>query len=188
MGSITFRFGFRPERRGAAARRSIETAEKGPDRDEGARGVPAAGGPAGNDRREDTRPEARKVRALWLLLHALGQIEDPSEADLAAYVKRIACTDDMTWARSIAMRRLIEIMKKRAMRALPGVVDGLRCTIDKAADKGHLNEWQLQLRREADKALRASDGFPGYWAAWMALTEALGIPVAAEIAELGVRK
>lgn len=160
----------------------------GPGRDGGARVVPVAGGPAGDDRRQDTRPEARKVRALWLLLHALGQIENSSDADLAAYVKRIACTDDMTWARGLAMRRLIEIMKKRAMRALPGVVDGLRSTLDKAADKGHLSESQLQLRREADKALRASDGFPGYWAAWMALTEALGIEVAAEIAELGVSK
>jgi hypothetical protein len=188
MGSTTFRFGSQPERRSAGAQRSIETAEKGLGRDARAQVVPIAAGPAGNNRRQDTRLEACKVRALWLLLHALGQVENPSEADLAAYVKRIACVDDMNWARSLAMHRLIEIMKKRAMRVLPGIVDGLRSTIDKAADKDHLNERQMQLRREADKALRASEGFPGYWAAWMALSEALGVQVAAEIAELGVRK
>ncbi|MCR6480505.1 regulatory protein GemA [Variovorax sp. ZS18.2.2] len=139
-------------------------------------------------RRQDTRPEARKVRALWLFLHALGQVKNPSEEALARYVKRIAYIDDMHWADSLVMRRLIETMKKWAMRVLPGIVDGLRRTIDQAGGKDQLNEGQIRLRRQADKALRASDGFQGYWAAWMALNEALGIQFAADIAELGVRE
>lgn len=142
----------------------------------------------GADRCRDTSPEAREVRALWLFLHALGQVKNPSEAALAAYVKRIAYVDDMHWADSLAMRRLIETMKKWAMRVLPDIVDGLLCTLDQAANKKQLNKAQMQLRQQADQALRASDGFQNYWSAWMTLNEALNVQVVAEIAELGPKE
>lgn len=34
--------------------------------------------------------ESKKIRALWLFLHELGAVKNPSEEALAAYVKRIA--------------------------------------------------------------------------------------------------
>ncbi len=43
--------------------------------------------------------ESKKVRALWLFLHQLGAVKNPSEEALAAYVKRIAKVDDLRWAR-----------------------------------------------------------------------------------------
>lgn len=46
--------------------------------------------PKAGDRSQTINPDASKVRALWLFLHALGVVNDPSERALAAYVKRIA--------------------------------------------------------------------------------------------------
>ena len=55
--------------------------------------------PKGGDRSQSVYPEARKVRALWLFLHHLGEVRDPSETALAAYVKRMVKVDDLRWAR-----------------------------------------------------------------------------------------
>jgi len=70
----------------------------------------------GGDRRQDTSPEARKVRALWLFLHQLGAVKSPTESALATYVKRIAYVDDMHWADARAMVRLIETMNAAWVR------------------------------------------------------------------------
>lgn len=63
--------------------------------------------------------QSRKVRAMWLMLHALGQVRDPSEAALAAYVKRMAKVDALQWANHFAV---IESLKSWAMRHLPQFV------------------------------------------------------------------
>lgn len=63
--------------------------------------------------------QSRKVRALWLMLHALGQVRDPSETALAAYVKRMASVDALQWANHYAV---IESLKSWAMRYLPQFV------------------------------------------------------------------
>lgn len=76
-------------------------------------------------RRMDTSSEASKARALWLLLHELGEVRDPSERALASYVRRIAKVDDLHWADAAAMNRLIETLKKWAMRRLPGRCEDL---------------------------------------------------------------
>lgn len=76
-------------------------------------------------RRLDTSAEARKVRALWLLLHELGAVRDTSEAALAGYVRRMAGIDDLHWADGNAMLKLIESLKKWAMRYLPLKLDEL---------------------------------------------------------------
>lgn len=70
-------------------------------------------------RRLDTSVEASKVRALWLLLHELGAVRNPSEAALAGYVRRMAGIDDLRWADGKAILTLIESLKKWAMRFLP---------------------------------------------------------------------
>lgn len=134
----------------------------------GFRLTPAKGRPgAEGGRRMDTSPEATKVRALWLLLHELGEVKNPSEQALARYVRRIAKVDDMHWADGPAMGRLIETLKKWAMRVLPG-----RC--------GAAFE-DLRGRGLASEALAAAlsvaverGTFDPYAAAWEALQRAGG--------------
>ena len=55
--------------------------------------------------------ESKKIRALWLFLHELGAVKNPSEEALAAYVKRIAGVDALQWISGEQAERLIETMK-----------------------------------------------------------------------------
>lgn len=65
------------------------------------------------DRKQATGIDASKVRALWLFLHELGAVRDPSEAALTAYVKRIVKVDDVQWMRSSRrVETVIESQKK----------------------------------------------------------------------------
>lgn len=135
------------------------------------RGAPAPG------RRIATKPDARKVRALWLFLHELGSVRDPSEAALAAYVKRIAKVDDLAWAHDQVADRLIETLKKWAMRDLPQTVAKLR---EEAIAAG-----RSDLAQVAAMYLRQGQGFDKHWAAWEALQEGLGRLVTPGIKSLG---
>lgn len=76
-------------------------------------------------RRQADDPEARKIRALWLLLHDLGAVKNPSEAALAAYVKRLTKVDDLHWINGLQAEILIETLKKWALRFLPAELDRL---------------------------------------------------------------
>lgn len=69
--------------------------------------------------------ESRKIRALWLLLHEIGAVKNPSEEALAAYVERITKVDALQWVSSAQAQRLIESLKKWVMRFLPSIVDDL---------------------------------------------------------------
>ena len=69
--------------------------------------------------------ESKKIRALWLFLHELGAVKNPSEEALATYVKRIAGVDALQWISGEQAERLIETMKKWAMRFLPQAVKEL---------------------------------------------------------------
>lgn len=61
----------------------------------------------------DQSDGSQKVRALWLLLHALGQVRNPSEASLAAYIKRMERVDDLRWLKDYSS--VIEGLKAWAM-------------------------------------------------------------------------
>ncbi|QNK69227.1 regulatory protein GemA [Variovorax sp. PAMC26660] len=135
------------------------------------------------DRRQDTSPEARKVRALWLFLHELQVVRDSSETALASYVKRIAHVEDMHFADSLAMRKLIESMKKWAMRFLPAAVDQLQVEVHGARVAGRLDQAQEQAVEEALRRLLASDGFDAHWAAWTAFSAAIGRSTDADMQE-----
>ena len=65
-------------------------------------------------------PEAKKARALWILLHELGQVRDPGERALTAYCKRNLHVDALRFTDQLW--RLIESLKDWAMRALPQAV------------------------------------------------------------------
>lgn len=56
--------------------------------------------------------QSRKIRALWLDLHATGKVADPSELALVSYVKRITGIDSLQWLPSYQASRVIETLKK----------------------------------------------------------------------------
>ncbi len=70
-------------------------------------------------------PESKKIRALWLFLHELDVVRDPSEKALAAYVKRLTGVSALQWADGAQSLKLIEALKAWAMRFLPGQLQGL---------------------------------------------------------------
>ncbi|MEG1971349.1 MAG: regulatory protein GemA [Burkholderiaceae bacterium] len=65
-------------------------------------------------------PDSRKIRALWLFMHEIGVVRDPSEAALTAYVKRIAHVDSLHWLRN--PDPVIEGLKFWAARELPAIL------------------------------------------------------------------
>lgn len=119
--------------------------------------------------------ESRKVRALWLFLHQLDVVKNPSEEALAAYVKRIAGVDALQWINGEQAERLIETMKKWAMRFLPARVKALA---ERAAKE--INAGRIVLTPEELAGLQGCIGTaqerqtydPMYWA-WESLTEVL---------------
>ena len=119
--------------------------------------------------------ESKKVRALWLFLHQLGAVKNPSEEALAAYVKRIAGVDALQWISGEQAETLIETLKKWAMRFLPARVKALA---ERAAEE--INAGRIVLTPEEVAGLRGCIGTaqerqtydPMYWA-WESLMEVL---------------
>ncbi len=70
-------------------------------------------------------PESRKIRSLWILLHELGAVRNPSEEALAIYVKRLTKVDALQWITGDQAETVIETLKKWAMRFLPDKVKEL---------------------------------------------------------------
>ena len=115
-----------------------------PARKAGAASGSASG--AGGDRAITAdAPQARKARALWLLLHALGEVRDPSERALAHYAKRVLKVDALQW--SSELWRLIESLKDWAMRVLPA-----RCAAMQARLEGRAGALPPEI---ADPVARA---------------------------------
>ncbi len=141
--------------------------------------------PKAGDRPQTINPDASKVRALWLFLHALGEVRDPSEKALAAYVKRIAKVDDLRWASGDAVTALIETMKKWAMRrALPAAVAALRQEVIAAHRATPLSPTKADLAMQAQAYLNRGQGFDMHWWAWEALMGVLERPISANLAVL----
>lgn len=61
-------------------------------------------------------PMARKARALWISLHHLGVVHNPSEAALEAFSARQLGCERLAWARQSDAARLIEALKDMASR------------------------------------------------------------------------
>ncbi|WP_119304975.1 gp16 family protein [Dongia deserti] len=90
-------------------------------------------------KRAGTRPlapgaEASKARALWLALYQLGEVRDPSEAGLSAYVKRITSRDALQWCDQNEVAKVINTLRAWADRVglrapdvmLINTIDGIR--------------------------------------------------------------
>ena len=139
--------------------------------------------PKASSRPVAVNPGASKARALWLFLHALGEVRDPSEKALAAYVARIAKVDDVRWARGARIDAVIETLKKWAMRVLPAEVAKLRQQVVDLYRSQGLTVEQHELAQIAWDALNAGEGFDKQWQAWEALTQVLERPIHAEAQE-----
>jgi phage gp16-like protein len=71
---------------------------------------------AGGGRKPAAHPMARKARAMWISLHQLGLVRNPSEDALEAFAKRQLGCDRLIWARQSDAYRLIEALKAMAKR------------------------------------------------------------------------
>lgn len=72
--------------------------------------VPAA-------KRGADHPAAKKARALWICLHQLGVVRNPSERALEAFAQRQLGCDRLQWADQALTYKLIEALKAMAERA-----------------------------------------------------------------------
>lgn len=72
---------------------------------------------SGRSPRRADHPVARKARALWISLHQLGAVENPSEQALEAFAKRQLGVDRLQWADQSQGFKLIEALKRMAERA-----------------------------------------------------------------------
>ena len=64
-----------------------------------------------------THPMARKARALWISLHHLGAVANPSDQALEAFAKRQLQCERLVWANQREAYKLIEALKNWAVRA-----------------------------------------------------------------------
>lgn len=85
-------------------------------------------------RQQADHPAAKKARAMWISLHQLGVVRDPSEAALEAFGKRQLGVDRLQWSDQAQSFKLIEALKAMAERAgwsqdLTGVKPRLHVTM-----------------------------------------------------------
>ena len=101
--------------------------------------------------------------------------EKPSEAALAAYVKRIAKVDALQWADGHQTEALIETLKKWAMRYLPSQVQEMAQSLSTAIKRGsiRLNDEELAGLRHAVGLAQTRQSFDPMQDAWDALKTAL---------------
>lgn len=88
-----------------------------------AKGVPGRRAPA-----VDT-PSARKARALWLSLHQLGAVRNPSEHALEAFAKRQLGVEYWRWSDQALSYKLIEALKAMGKRHGWDVGEGRHATL-----------------------------------------------------------
>lgn len=83
-------------------------------------------------------PVAKKARAMWISLHQLGVVREPSEAALEAFGKRQLGVDRLQWADQGQGFRLIEALKQMAER--------VGWSQDLAGIKAERQVWTLKAR------------------------------------------
>ncbi|WP_311515316.1 gp16 family protein [Oligella urethralis] len=62
--------------------------------------------------------QSKMIRGLWLELHNLGAVQNPSEYSLSRYVKRITGIDLLQWTTAKQKSKVIETLKKWLDRVL----------------------------------------------------------------------
>lgn len=64
------------------------------------------------DRVQAADSQSKMVRGLWLELHELGYVDDPSESALAAWVKRETKVEALQWLNTAQAQQTIEKLKQ----------------------------------------------------------------------------
>jgi phage gp16-like protein len=120
-------------------------------------------------------PEAKKIRALWLFLHELGAVGNPSDAALGSYVKRIVKVDALQWLNGHQTETVIETMKKWAMRYLPEQVKTMAQRLSSAINSGtvQLTDTELVELRTLVGLAQQRQTYDPMQAAWDALKTVL---------------
>lgn len=67
---------------------------------------------AGHTRKLADDDQSQMIRGIWIELHQMGVVKDPSEKALAAYVKRMTKIDTLQWLDVKQAQSVIEAMKK----------------------------------------------------------------------------
>lgn len=60
--------------------------------------------------------QSKKIRALWLTLHGMGEVRDPSEEALAKFVMKMTGVQALQWLSSDQASQVIENLKKWQLR------------------------------------------------------------------------
>jgi len=60
---------------------------------------------------EDDKPQVQKIKQLWLKLHGVGAVKNPSLESLNAYVQRMTETDRVQWLGTKDAVTVIEALK-----------------------------------------------------------------------------
>lgn len=56
-------------------------------------------------------PQAKKIRALWITLHQMGQVSDPSEQALARFAEKMSGVSDLKWMWSKDADKVIKALR-----------------------------------------------------------------------------
>lgn len=126
------------------------------------------------DRTQADDAQSRKIRALWLTLHALGAVRNASESALAAYVQRTTRVATLQWLNARQTETVIESLKKWAMRYLPNAVDALEAQFAQALQAGKPEDNAVRTAQQALLKARKFPSFDPMVEAWEALRSATG--------------
>lgn len=77
--------------------------------------------PAAQHRTLADDSQSRKIRALWLELHAAGKVRNPAEESLCAYIKRLTGIDALQWLSTAQASQVIESLKSWLKRPVKSV-------------------------------------------------------------------
>ncbi|MBI1407320.1 MAG: DUF1018 domain-containing protein [Caulobacter sp.] len=102
---------------GKSSAAEMTTAELGKVLDEYRRQGWGASKPARLKKKAADHPVAGKARAMWISLHQLGVVRDPSETALEAFARRQLQVEVFQWADQGLAYKLIEALKAMAERA-----------------------------------------------------------------------
>jgi len=97
-------------------------------------------------------PQSRKARAMWITLHEIGQVRDPSEAALLAYARRQTGVERLEWVPD--MVPVLEPLKSWLMRSIPQALNAYLCT-PVGTWAGHMSPIWLENWQQAVTRLRS---------------------------------
>ncbi len=102
-------------------------------------------------------PTARKARALWISLHQLGVVHNPSEIALESFVKKQMKVEAWAWADEGKAYKLIEALKSMAER------NGWSQSVEGIAPSQIVKTLKLRLCEALLVKLKACGNVPAEW-------------------------